>query len=274
MSDAVTAIKTGFIKESFIRTADHNYLLGRQGLRLGLVTDGMWLVAHAVEKYLKATLLLNGRGTKSHSHDIASLFDEALQIAGEYIPEKFMRIRGGVFVEWTKRITIREYISRLNSLGAPENRYQLFGYNFTTGDVLLVDQLIYWLRRTSRTLEKVENLSDPNFWEIDSCLPLERIFRGADQALAEMLLEGNLIWSLVTSGGELRRVSIKTSLSIQTSALDILLNDLKALPADQRSTTADELLHWMCKNVRMSKATEAALKQAVRTITSRSSEAT
>jgi HEPN domain-containing protein len=274
MSDAVTAIKTGFIKESFIRAADHNYLLGRHGLRHGLVTDGMWLVAHAVEKYLKATLLLNGRGVKTHSHDIASLFDEALQIAGDYIPGNFMRIRGGVFVEWTKQITIREYISRLNSLGAPENRYQLLGYNFTTGDVLLTDQLIYWLRRTSRTLGKVENLSDPKFWEIDPYLPLERIFHGSDRALAGMLLEGNLIWNWIMSGGKVRRVSTKTSLSIQTSALDILLDDLKALPADQRSASADKLLHWMCKNVRMSKATEAALKQAVRTITSRSSEAT
>jgi hypothetical protein len=264
MSEAAIGIKATFVKESFIRTADHNYLIGRHALQRDLVTDGMWLVAHAVEKYLKATLLLNARSVKAHSHGVVSLYNDFRDVSGNFVPDTFKEVRNATSGTVTGTCTLSDFIVRLGRLGAPENRYQLVGYDFTLRDIIRVDELVYWLRRTCRHPEQDEKLSDPYFWEVDPSLPIERAMNARDSTLAEMLLEGNLIWNMVATRGEVRRTAVKSSISVQQSALMILLEDLERLPSDLRSRTADEVLVWISENVRMSKPIEAALKQAAK----------
>lgn len=57
------ADKHSIINELFIATADDNYVLARwQHLNV----DFFWLAVHALEKYLKAVLLLNGKSAKPY----------------------------------------------------------------------------------------------------------------------------------------------------------------------------------------------------------------
>lgn len=75
------------IKEMFIRTADENYVVARWAYQNDLITDFFWNSVHALEKYMKAVLLLNGRSVKKFSHGIEELYKEVKELAGELLPQ-------------------------------------------------------------------------------------------------------------------------------------------------------------------------------------------
>lgn len=60
-----TAIKHDIVKELFLKTADQTYVVARWCFLNGLYLDFYWNALHALEKYLKAVLLVNGRSAKS-----------------------------------------------------------------------------------------------------------------------------------------------------------------------------------------------------------------
>lgn len=49
------------VDELFIKTADDSYVAARWCYANGFDVDFFWLAGHALEKYLKAVLFLNGR---------------------------------------------------------------------------------------------------------------------------------------------------------------------------------------------------------------------
>ena len=71
-------------RELFVHTADDNYIAARGCFVEGLNVDWFWLAVHALEKYMKAALLLNGHSASRHrdadgkrqpfGHDIVTLF--------------------------------------------------------------------------------------------------------------------------------------------------------------------------------------------------------
>lgn len=64
-------------RQMFVATADQNYILARTAYFNELDVDFFWLSAHALEKYLKAILLLNGRSAKNYGHNIIDLYEDA-----------------------------------------------------------------------------------------------------------------------------------------------------------------------------------------------------
>lgn len=77
---SIAASKHNIVLELFARTADENYITARWCAINQLNTDFLWLSVHALEKYLKAVLLLNGGSSrrsasdqKTYSHDIVRL---------------------------------------------------------------------------------------------------------------------------------------------------------------------------------------------------------
>ncbi len=263
-------VKAAFVQASFIHTADQNYLVGRHALWKHLTTDGFWLAAHAVEKYLKAALLLNGKSSRGYSHNLLKLFDAYIQIAGDHIQDSFAppKTVAPPLMPWEDQ-TLRAFMGVLNTVGDPDNRYQLTGYLFSFHDILRLDQLVYFVRRTCRYLKDEDRLTDPMFWEINSKLPLERIIRGQEEHLSDMLLDGNVIWSTVANGGKPVGVGMKPSFSMQMGALNMMIKDLERMPVDQLQTASDELIRWIDLNVQMSKQKAAALKQTVRQVVQR-----
>jgi HEPN domain-containing protein len=76
------ASKRDIVDNLFTRTADENYITARWCALNRLQTDFFWLGAHALEKYMKAVLLVNGRTVKEYGHDILRLHAEISEFAG------------------------------------------------------------------------------------------------------------------------------------------------------------------------------------------------
>jgi hypothetical protein len=69
--------KSNLVSELFVRRADENYVTACWCAINQLNTDFLWLAIHALEKYLKAVLLVNGRSSKGFGHNVVTL-NEAL----------------------------------------------------------------------------------------------------------------------------------------------------------------------------------------------------
>ena len=85
---SLSASKHSLVTDLFVRTADENYITARWCAINRLNTDFLWLAVHALEKYLKALLLLNGKSSKGFSHDIVTLYAAAKAIAGPLLPQR------------------------------------------------------------------------------------------------------------------------------------------------------------------------------------------
>jgi len=142
--------KGNIAKMMFLKTADYNYVLARGAFFNNMALDFLWLALHAVEKYLKATLLLNGLSSKNYRHYIEKLYKSVLKIDE--------RIKVGPFVkpgknnfDW-KDESVEEFIKKLNKMGSADNRYLLYGYSTKVADLHKLDQLIWHIRRYCATI--------------------------------------------------------------------------------------------------------------------------
>jgi hypothetical protein len=116
---------------------------------------------HALEKYLKAALLMNGRSgkdfpasgkPKSFGHNIVELFSEVRPLAPELIPSTLARPDILPEPYWYEE-SIEQFVSRLYDMGNEHNRYQLTGYVCRSEDLLKFDLVVFAVRRLCQPLE-------------------------------------------------------------------------------------------------------------------------
>jgi hypothetical protein len=85
-------LKSNLVQDLFVRTADENYITARWCVFNHLHIDFFWLGVHALEKYMKAVLLLNGfssikdRNGEKYGHDIIRLYAQVESFAAELLP--------------------------------------------------------------------------------------------------------------------------------------------------------------------------------------------
>ncbi|MBX9900333.1 MAG: HEPN domain-containing protein [Burkholderiaceae bacterium] len=131
-----------FASDVFRKQADHDYIAARANYRMRLRQQFLWSAHQAVEKYLKAILLFNGKSarfytlagkTKKHEfgHNLDALFSEVkkivmLKIEIEREDEKFL-----------------SYLSRQG--GA--NRYLSTSAYNTSDAIHRLDRLVWHIRR-------------------------------------------------------------------------------------------------------------------------------
>jgi HEPN domain-containing protein len=84
--DEQHAERHSIVKEMFIETADDNYILARTSFHENLNVDFFWLAVHCVEKYLKASLLLNKKDARGYDHNIVELYSGVKLLAPELFP--------------------------------------------------------------------------------------------------------------------------------------------------------------------------------------------
>lgn len=114
----------------FRKQADYDYISARANFRMGLRQQFLWAGLQAVEKYLKAILLFNGRSAKNGGHDLEALYKKVKEID----LEKFL------FEECNQR-----FLAYLSKQGA--NRYlNIDAYN-TTSVIHDLDNLVWDIRR-------------------------------------------------------------------------------------------------------------------------------
>ena len=146
------AHRHSIVDELFIKTADDNYVTARWCFTYSLNVDFFWLAVHALEKYLKAALLLNGRSSKKYAHDIIKLYANVRPLAPELLPAKLTCPPEIASADWHDEPT-ETFIAQLLRFGQADNRYQLYGYISRREDVFKLDQVVFAVRRLCQPLE-------------------------------------------------------------------------------------------------------------------------
>jgi hypothetical protein len=191
-------------RRMFIATADQNYMLARAAFFSELDLDFYWLSLHALEKYFKAILLLNGRSVKKHGHDLIKLHASVRTLHPDLSFGPFIDPHVDA-VLW-RNTTVDVFLSRLNEFGHASNRYHTYGFSLSIDDLLKVDQLMWSVRRHCRPLnyavdagqrtlrvDEVEALRrDQRRWFLSGNFPIESMLEGRRRVeLRELFLRLN-----------------------------------------------------------------------------------
>lgn len=119
-----------------------------------------WSSSQALEKYLKASLVLNGVSVKNSKHNIVRMFDELVKIAGSLVLDEFSlpKRRKKFFSKmpelWGSNYP-KDFIEHVSRNGSTSNRYNTFGVNSEFSDLYKLDQIVFNLRRLSVDLNRV-----------------------------------------------------------------------------------------------------------------------
>ena len=87
----IDILKNEVVTEMFVDPADHDYVVSRWCYQNCLFGSFFWNAAQAIEKYLKASLLLNGRSSKKFGHDLVRLYDAVTEYADDLLPDGLER---------------------------------------------------------------------------------------------------------------------------------------------------------------------------------------
>ncbi|MGY3610690.1 MULTISPECIES: hypothetical protein [unclassified Bradyrhizobium] len=143
---SVQASKNNLARELFVRTADENYVTARWCANNRLNTDFLWLAVHALEKYLKAALLVNGHDTRGYGHDVVRLYRHVNGFAGALLPDRLEKpVELDIFL-WRER-SAEEFMAHLLDNGNADNRYAIYGYVTSTQDLHMLDAMVFAIRR-------------------------------------------------------------------------------------------------------------------------------
>lgn len=176
------------IYESFVTPADEDYLSARLLARKGLPRGFFWAASQAIEKYLKAFLLLGGHaviGKKFNGHPIKALYQAAAAVDQtiaqiDLKPHENINIDSGS-KQYLKAISLEHFIDLIELNGSPHNRYNAFGVKFDTNEVFALDSLIFSLRG---------KIGVPS---------VEYSFRGIDEDLISIFQDNNPYFCSTTS---------------------------------------------------------------------------
>lgn len=157
---SVAASKHNLVLELFVRTADENYITARWCAINRLNTDFLWLSVHALEKYLKAVLLLNGGSSrrrasdqKAYSHDIVRLYADVKALAGELLPDNLAKPTDLDIYHWSDRAP-EQFMEHLLRNGNADNRYLIYGYVTLGEDLHMLDAMVFAIRRLICALDE------------------------------------------------------------------------------------------------------------------------
>lgn len=159
---SVSASKNNLVHELFVRTADENYITARWCAIHHLNTDFLWLAVHALEKYLKAVLLVNGRTSKGYRHDIVRLYADVRALAGPLLPDRLQKPADLDIHHWFER-SAEDFIAHLLRNGNADNRYLIYGWATRSEDLHMLDAMVFAVRRLICPLEsQMFPRSDPD----------------------------------------------------------------------------------------------------------------
>lgn len=111
-----------------------------------------WQAAQAVEKYLKAGLLLQGYKLSKGTHKLEDLYKLHCSTYKDLAFIKFKKPNIFPDIYW-EDTPVRNYIKSLNMNGHPDGRYGLRGWYRKTDDLFKLDQACWNFRRLSIGLD-------------------------------------------------------------------------------------------------------------------------
>lgn len=142
------------ISDSFIKPADEDYVTARLLAQKGMHRAFFWAASQALEKYLKAFLLMRGVAVnhdRFKGHPIAALHGEACSVDGQLStvdtkPHTAIKLQSNAS-ESIENYSVAEFINNVEVQGTPDNRYNSFGVNFNPGYLFALDSYVFGLRQ-------------------------------------------------------------------------------------------------------------------------------
>lgn len=198
------------VTDSFIKPADEDYVTARLMALKGMHRAFFWAASQALEKYLKAFLLMRGVSVKRFKgHPIAALHAEACSVDGQLTtvdtkPHTAVQIHSNVS-NAIESYSVAEFIRNVEMHGSPDNRYNSFGISFNSGYLFALDTYVFGLR---------QQIGVP---------PIEEVFNKMDHDLVEAFYKHNP-WFAQShiEFAELPNESFKLRLSGAVTTLDFL----------------------------------------------------
>lgn len=156
MPDDLYPEKHSVIMEMYVHTADENYINARMCYQHGLYLDFFWQSLHALEKYMKAVLLLNGKPVKKYGHDLPKLYAEVEKIAPGLLPTMITKpaAHTGLPKGWWRDRTPAAFMKRLFDNGNADNRYLTYGFTKMMEELHMIDRMVWAIRRLIVPLDR------------------------------------------------------------------------------------------------------------------------
>ena len=269
----IDAQKKKIVQELFISTADDNYITARWCFNEKLNVDYFWLAVHALEKYMKAALLVNGMSSKGFSHDIVELYKSVKLFASDLLPDNLEQPDAlGSNYQWLAE-SPEQFLQRLYDNGNAHNRYQIFGFQRHYDNLFKLDLMMFALRRLCVPLDgyllpsSVSNLTyrdmlmkQPEKWTLSPPDKLAKTVSGKrGERLREILLSHNFPFAPDDfTHGRLRRITAS-----QNPVLGrLIINPLQRASDRATANIAVELTNWVDKNIQVPEDVEKQFQNA------------
>ncbi len=260
------------VRVSFVDTADDNYIASRWCFVEGLKIDYFWLAVHALEKYMKAVLLLNGKSGKIYvneageectfRHNIMALYGEVNSLASDLLPSTLEQPDQLEIRYWHDEAP-ETFLRRLYRDGNADNRYQIYGFVQRPDDLFKLDMMVFSLRRLCVPLdayvfgkkrqgktnlthrEELEKLETK--WSLSPTCKLEKTASGKrGEQLQEVLLNLNLPFAPDNYQHDALRSTTTASISVLAQSI---LKPLERAPDSLAGTVAAEVCDWVIENI-------------------------
>ena len=137
------------INETFIFSADSDYITARFLSLNHIHRPFFWPALQALEKYLKANLLLYGESVKRYGHDIVTMarvlekYDRVIKDL-PLIPNKMHEELEKLSL-WGST-DIGKFLHSIKQFGDVSNRYNFYGSEYKASYLFKLDQVVYALR--------------------------------------------------------------------------------------------------------------------------------
>jgi hypothetical protein len=162
----------GVIYESFVVTADQDYLTARLLAKSGLYRAFYWAAAQAIEKYLKAFLLLRGESVRDETHYVEALYTKACTLDASLRsitiePHNLLSVPEYAR-DHLKVFSTIEFLQNIDKFGRPDNRYNSFCVDFNTGCLFALDHFVFSLREKTIVPDIWQSLRKVDGYLIDT----------------------------------------------------------------------------------------------------------
>lgn len=150
------------VRRMFFETADLNYLAARDAFADQRYWDFWWLTNHAIEKYLKALLLLNMANPRDKKHSPTALLGEVANLDPRLVPSVPPEPKIAGLSYWPS--SYDSFLVLLERQGSASNRYGTYGFAVDHTHLLQADHLVFWARRHARPLTTTDESGNDIDW--------------------------------------------------------------------------------------------------------------
>lgn len=256
----------------FVATADSNYLLARSAFFKQLPFDFYWLSLHALEKYYKAILLMNGQSVKGFRHSLTELHNAVTALRPD-IPIFAPTDPQMPKLRWHHE-PLLNYLGRLDRFGNASNRYATYGQWLLTDDLLKIDQLIWSVRRCCRTFKwLVRNVQKTDVevdeiamlainekrWELGKGTLEALIKRRHEDPVRKEFLRMNVPFAL----GRKPTLRFEISMSHESPFTDWLRILKSAIGNSDNESNAEDVLQWAIDHIKLERRDRKTIAKAL-----------